>query len=143
VPFTLTKAQLQGYDELVLGMRYDDGFVAHLNGKRIASANAPTEPRWDSEAVIDNPDEEAIDFIDFPLDQAGKLLREGSNMLAIHGMDGARSSDFLITPRIEGRHYKGAEPIPLKASGDTRIRARSLLDGKWSPLAEITLTTKP
>ena len=143
VPFSLAKAHLQGYDELMLGMRYDDGFVAYLNGEEIVAANAPARPRWDSEATTDNPDEEAVEFIDFPLDDASQLLRAGENLLAIHGMDGARSSDFIITPRIQGLHYEGAEPIPLKASGETRVRARSLLDGKWSPLAEITLTRKP
>ena len=143
VPFTLSKAHLEGFDELTLGMRYDDGFIAYLNGQQVAAANAPSRPQWDSQAVTDNPEGEAIKFNDRPLDDASKLLREGENLLAIHGMDGTASSDFLITPRIQGIRYTGAEPISIKASGTTRIRARSLLDGKWSPLAEITVTRKP
>ena len=143
VSFALAEAQLQGFDELTLGMRYDDGFIAYLNGQRIASSNAPSRPQWNSEATTDNPDEAAVDFIDFPLDDASKLLRAGGNLLAIHGMDGAASSDFLITPRIEGLRYMGAKPIGLKPSGETRVRARSLQDGKWSPLSEMTFTRKP
>ena len=96
-----------------------------------------------SEATSDHPDLKAVEFVDFPIDGAIKLLRAEGNMLAIHGMDGARSSDFLITPRIQGVRYSGAKPIPLNASGETHILARSRLDGKWSPLAKITLTTSP
>ena len=141
IPFNVADAST--FTEMTLRMKYDDGFVAYLNGQQVAAANAPSRPQWDSQAVTDNPEGEAIKFNDRPLDDASKLLREGENLLAIHGMDGTASSDFLITPRIQGIRYTGAEPISIKASGTTRIRARSLLDGKWSPLAEITVTRKP
>ena len=34
-------------------MRYDDGFVAYLNGTEIARRNAPVTPGWDSTATTD------------------------------------------------------------------------------------------
>ncbi len=36
------------FDRLKLRMKYDDGFVAYLNGQKIAEGNAPTTPQWDS-----------------------------------------------------------------------------------------------
>lgn len=142
VPFVLKKEATSGFDELSLGMRYDDGFVAYLNGEKVASANAPARPQWNSAAVTDHPDDEAVAFVSFPLDEASGLLREGKNVLAIHGMDGEASSDFLISPQIEGLRYSGAEPISLKPKGTTRVRVRSLKDGKWSPLTEAIFTVE-
>jgi hypothetical protein len=129
------------YDELHLKMRYDDGFVAYLNGSRIAAANAPVDPDWRSTATADHPDEEAKDFVGFPFDAPDGLLRKGDNLLAVHGMDGEASSDFIITPEIEGIRYSGADPIPL-GGGATTVRARSYKDGQWSPLAEFAFEVK-
>ena len=42
IPFTV--AQPAGLDLLTLKMRYDDGFVAWLNGTEIARRNAPAGP---------------------------------------------------------------------------------------------------
>jgi len=131
----------QPYDELRVLMRYDDGFVAYLNGTRIAAANAPAEPDWHSAATADHPDQAAMDFVAFPFEPAGAPLRKGVNILAVHGMDGQASSDFLITPEIEGVRYTGADPIAL-ARGVTTLRARSFKDGKWSPIAEVRFEVK-
>ena len=43
IPFTV--ADVGAVDALQLLMRYDDGFVAYLNGHLIASANAPCHAR--------------------------------------------------------------------------------------------------
>ena len=47
-----------GQELLTLRIRYDDGFIAHLNGTEIARRNAPTDPVWNSQAVVDQPDEQ-------------------------------------------------------------------------------------
>jgi hypothetical protein len=134
--FQLKDTVAQTYDELRLKMRYDDGFVAYLNGKQIVAANAPDKPDWRSAAATDHPDEEAKDFVAFPFEHATGLLREGDNVVAIHGMDGVASSDFIITPEIEGVRYTGADPIRLK-KGEKTVRARSLKGGKWSPMTTV------
>jgi hypothetical protein len=41
-------------------MKYDDGFVAWLNGQRIAARNAPAVPEWNSTATAPRPPAEAI-----------------------------------------------------------------------------------
>ena len=127
---------LKVYDELRLKMRFDDGFVAYLNGKRVAAANAPDRLDWRSAAATDHPDEQAKTFVDFPFEHAKGLLRKGTNLLAVHGMDGEASSDFIITPEIEGIRYTGADPIRLK-QGEATVRARSYKGGKWSPMTMI------
>ena len=45
-------------DAMLLGIRYDDGFVLFLNGERILSANAPAAAAlaWDSRATRSNGD---------------------------------------------------------------------------------------
>ena len=52
----------QQFDYLKLKMRYDDGFVAYLNGVKVASANAPARPTWDSSATAGHTDSEAKQF---------------------------------------------------------------------------------
>ncbi|MGY8687970.1 MAG: CotH kinase family protein, partial [Verrucomicrobiales bacterium] len=139
--FQIADPSTHAYDELHLKMRYDDGFIAYLNGERIAAENAPPDPNWQSAASADHPDAEAEEFVAFPIDHAASLLREGDNVLAIHGMDGVRSSDFIITPEIEGLRYTGADPISLNP-GQTTIRARSRKDDKWSPMVEALVEMK-
>src|SRR5690606_33583905 len=41
VPFVVTEAE--SLDELELSVRYDDGFIAFLNGEPVAQRNAPVE----------------------------------------------------------------------------------------------------
>ena len=102
IPFTIEP----GIDpasiiSLKLNMRYDDGFVAYLNGVKIASANAPTSPDWNSSAIASHADRAAIIYEEFPVDSRIASLVSGTNILAIHGLNsGISGSDFLIQPRL-------------------------------------------
>ncbi len=88
-------------DQLILRMRYEDGFVAYLNGRQIASANAANTVRWNSTATADRPDAEAVGTVDIDISSARDLLRPGSNLLAVHGLNRAlTSSDILIEPQL-------------------------------------------
>ena len=87
--------------QLRLRMKYDDGFVAHLNGQRVASANAPTNPRWDSSATTLHDDSLAVRYESFDITAHRERLRPGKNILAIHGLNsGLTSSDMLIVAEI-------------------------------------------
>ena len=91
------------FDYLRLDMRYDDGFVAYLNGIRVAAANAPETLAWDSNATEGHTDSEAMEFQAFSLSKHIKRLKKGKNILAIHGLNVSNtSSDFLIQPRLRG-----------------------------------------
>jgi hypothetical protein len=88
---------------LTLRMRYDDGFAAFINGVRVASAFADAELTYNSRATDEagNGDANAIVFQDFDLTPFLSLLRSGTNILAIHGLNGwLTSSDLLFQPEI-------------------------------------------
>ena len=101
VPFSADRKALESARALFLELKYDDGFVAYLNGVRVASSNAPGQLTASSAASSNNSDTRALEFEQFDLSSFIPLLNEGANMLAIHGLnDGAGSSDFLILPRL-------------------------------------------
>ncbi|VGO20320.1 lamin tail domain-containing protein [Pontiella sulfatireligans] len=104
VAFTLDDAT--GISQLALRMKYDDGFVAYINGTEVASANAPASPSYSSSATAEHA---GTAYEDFTLLNAGNYLQTGDNVLAIHGLaypfDPRTSSgepDFFIMPVLSG-----------------------------------------
>jgi hypothetical protein len=95
-----TLSTLAGIDQLVLSMRYDDGFVAYLNGQRIAQGNAPESVQWNSVATSSRADSLAEQFTNFDVSAFISKLRVGENVLAIHGLNVASSSDMLISTEL-------------------------------------------
>ncbi|MGJ8695484.1 MAG: lamin tail domain-containing protein [Verrucomicrobiaceae bacterium] len=104
IPFQVEDAS--AISSLLLSMRYEDGFVAYLNGVRVASANAPAEGSLThtSSATSIHSDEEAVIPVEFDLSPAS--LVDGTNILAIHGLNrsssGSDSSDFLMISGLSG-----------------------------------------
>ena len=97
-------ATARDIDSLTLSVKYDDGFVAYLNGVEVAAANAPegAERTWNAEATRSHNDSAALEFVDFQISGLRGLLRDGRNVLAIHGLNfSPGSSDFLIAPTLE------------------------------------------
>ena len=115
--------------ELILKMKYDDGFVAYLNDTLIADANAPGGLSWNSEATADHSDNEAVVFQEFNVSSFLYLLKEGKNVLAIHGLNGGiTSSDMLISAELHGKKITDpslgkagylAMPSPRGYNGET------------------------
>jgi hypothetical protein len=101
IPFTI---DLEGdFTQLTLRMKFDDGFVAYLNGEKIASKNSPDNLVWNSSATLQNNDQNAVNWEDFDVTAFQHLLVDGENVLAIQGMNaGSTSSDFLIVPQLVG-----------------------------------------
>lgn len=102
VPFTLDAPTLASAEILLLRMKYDDGFVAWINGVRVASANAPSvDPVWDALASDGHADAAAEVYEDFDASAALGSLVVGQNMLAIQGLnDGVGSSDLVQLPQL-------------------------------------------
>jgi hypothetical protein len=100
IPFTVTDpARFNG---LFLRMKYDDGFIAYLNGTQVTSRNAPSNPTWNSVATGQHDDAAAVVFEEYDISGSVGLLRAGQNVLAIHGLNASLgSSDFLILPELE------------------------------------------
>ncbi|MDA7881736.1 CotH kinase family protein [Akkermansiaceae bacterium] len=130
VPFEVADAA--ALSSLTLNMRYEDGFVAYLNGVRVAAANAPEEGAldYDSTATAEHPDAEAVEPEAFVISPAS--LVTGTNILAIHGLNlsasGSNSSDFLALPELVGIESDATgsfgyflEPTPGEINGPTPL----------------------
>jgi hypothetical protein len=100
VPFSV--ANINELQNLTLGMLYDDGFVAYLNGQKIAERNAPASPQWNSSASGIHNDNAAIIYEPIEINQHLDALIDGPNVLAIHGLNFAPTNrnDFLIGPAL-------------------------------------------
>ena len=84
---------------LILQMKYDDGFVAYLNGTEVMRANIKGAARFDSSAMSNHPNSHALKFEDFTL--PGAALVAGINVLAVHAVNqSANSSDMLVIPQL-------------------------------------------
>ncbi|MAG57839.1 MAG: hypothetical protein CMJ83_16265 [Planctomycetes bacterium] len=100
------KPDTLAWSSLRLLLRYDDGFVAYLNGVEVARANAPATPQWNSAATGPRPNAEAVLYETFDLSPFFASLLRGQNWLAIHGLNVAPAdSDLLISPKLELGRY--------------------------------------
>ena len=95
-------SQVGHYPEKVAGLRlrarHDDGFAIWLNGQPVASAQAPATLTWDAAATAINPTRSALEPEEFDLTSHLALLRPGTNVLAVQGMNASRANpDFLFS----------------------------------------------
>lgn len=110
LPFTVMSPG--DFSTLTLRMKYDDGFVAYLNGTEVARRNAPAVPQWNSAATASRPTSSALTFEDIDLTPHLGLLQSGANVLAIQGLnDSVSGTDFLVL----------AELVENKALGTTNL----------------------
>lgn len=124
VPFEIPPGtNLADLVALKLNLRYDDGFVAYLNGVKIAEDNAPASPTWESGASSSNSDSSAITFESFPADAGLSSLVNGTNVLAIHGLNrSSGSSDFLMQPTLVATLAAGPNnPPEVSLSANTLV----------------------
>jgi hypothetical protein len=100
---SFTCPDVTGLDILKLRMKYEDGFIAYLNGVEIARRNAPTEAQWNSVALASHGGFAATQFEDIDVSAFLDVLRVGENVLAIHGLNlNAAAQAFLVLPELEG-----------------------------------------
>jgi hypothetical protein len=99
LPFTvLSPSTLQS---LSLRIRYDDGFIAYLNGQKIAERNAPASPQWNSAATASHPNSQAIAFEPINISDRLNVVQSGQNILAIQSLNqSANDNDFLLGPEL-------------------------------------------
>jgi hypothetical protein len=89
---------------LLLDLQYDDGFVAYLNGKRVAAANAPSLPNFQSNASGSRENTASLVPQSFDLSPHLGELVAGTNVLAIHVLNvNDASPDLLSRPRLVAR----------------------------------------
>ena len=149
IPFVLESSTLEKLRTLTLQIRYNDGFVAFLNGERVAEANAPLGIRWNSSAKQGRSKSDATNVTTFNLSDHLASLNSGENMLAIQGLNASASSpELLISPQLTGEivstpnspsedrgiRYTG----PIQINQSATLKARSQLGSDWSPLSTAT-----
>ncbi|MGI9243498.1 MAG: lamin tail domain-containing protein, partial [Verrucomicrobiales bacterium] len=92
---------------LELSLLYEDGFVAYVNGTRVAAENVPAELAYDSAATDSGEIRDGDEPVTFDLDFAGSLVG-GQNVLAIHVLNQTiSSSDVLVVPELNGLTVDG------------------------------------
>jgi hypothetical protein len=101
IPFTVGDPDV--FQALRLRMRYNDGFLAYLNGQLVASRHAPGSPQWNSTATLARSDVESLVPEEINLPNPPGLLVSGTNVLAIHGLNvSATDATFAIDPELDG-----------------------------------------
>ena len=148
IPFTVAPGALNGINSARLRLRFDDGYVAYLNGTEIARENFTGTPNGDSNASVNHSDAAAIVLQNFDISSHLGLLNEGQNLLAIHGLNQSdNSSDFLISAELEVSETQPgssgnisptaiAYTGPVSISSATSVRARVFDGTAWSALNE-------
>ncbi|UCD51862.1 MAG: lamin tail domain-containing protein, partial [Phycisphaerales bacterium] len=151
IPFSFS-GDRDTLEYLTLKMRYDDGFVAYLNGSEVARRNFEGTPAWNSTATASHSDTDAVVFESIDISDSLPKLRNGANVLAIQGLNtSTTSSDLLILPELiamrraavtapEGA-LRYTEPITLAES--THVKARTRDGNTWSALGEVTFAVGP
>jgi len=92
VPFNVTNAA--GLTALTLNVRYDDGFVAWLNGVEVARRNAPGAWQWNAAATGAHS---GLELEPINLSDRLGLVRDGLNVLAVQGLnESASDPDFFL-----------------------------------------------
>ncbi|MEM6885672.1 MAG: lamin tail domain-containing protein [Verrucomicrobiota bacterium] len=138
VPFTASNTAT--VNSLILKMKYDDGFVAYINGVKVASSsNVPADPAWNSQASGIHNDSSAVIFQSIDLSNYVGTLQDGNNVLAIHGLNATLgSSDMLIVPRLEATDGDinsseiGILASPTPGTANSSIGYAGLVDDEMS-----------
>jgi hypothetical protein len=157
IPFTLTANTLQGLTSLVLKVRYDDAFVAYLNGVEVQRANFTGTPAWNSTATTSCQDSDAVNLQAFDISSRIADLHTGTNLLAIQALnDSTTSSDFLNSVELSGARTATGGTTPtgispsalpytsaLTLSQSALAKARVLNGTTWSALNEAVFAVGP
>jgi hypothetical protein len=148
IPFNVDACDIGQITSLTLRMRYDDAFVAYINGQEVERVGFTGTPDWNSIATTSHEASASWDSYDIS-DHIGEL-QAGNNILAIHGLNySLASTDFLICAELEAGSGGGStdpsiSPSAIEYSGgftlnkSTNLKARAYLSStqQWSALNE-------
>ncbi len=156
IPFEISEEDLATASSLTLKVRYDDGFIAYLNGVEVQRATFSGTPSWNSSADGSHSDLDAIELVPFDISDSLDVLHTGLNMLAIHGLNiSTTSSDFLISVEMvsaegpAGGVPGGVSPTalayasPVTFDVSTQVKARALSGTTWSALHDTVFSVGP
>jgi parallel beta-helix repeat protein len=123
---------------LELEIDYDDGFVAYLNGTKVAEGNMGSSP-WSFNTPAANGNHEAGTPEKFDLTEYLWALSDGTNVLAVEGHNGSLgSSDLSLIPELrsianvvqnEGRWIVGQENLTLTGTAPITLTEAVTVNG--------------
>lgn len=118
--FQLSAEALSAPGDFFLGMDYDDGFCAFMNGNLVAEVNCTADFAYnDTATAAHEAGGEEVFLV------PANLLVEGDNVLAIHGFNfSLGSSDLSLIPRFFQRRTLGGED-----AGSTLVALNELYRG--------------
>jgi hypothetical protein len=154
IPFSVDDPSRFG--GLVLRVRYDDGFIAYLNGKEVVRRNAPTNVGWNARAPVRRAETAVLEAEEINLSALADLLVPGRNLLAIQGLNNAKTDpDFLILPELLGtdvtsvssdqRYFTTPSPGLPHAGGEPALADEPEFSHPGGPFTDnfaLTLTTR-
>ena len=152
-------------EELLLDMKYDDGFIAYINGTEVyRTTNITSDVPGDASA---RNHEAGYSYEQFDISSYKYLLNAGTNILAIHGINYSNtSSDMIILPRLVIRYTSvpvfyttdGTDPRlvggdinaaakayygPIAMAESCQIKSRVYVNEQWSALNEAFYAVGP
>ncbi len=99
-------------EKMILSIRFDDAFVAYLNGKEVARANVQGSGKDASGIATREPG----DFEEFEIKDVRSLLQPGKNVFALEGHNRSLdSSDFSLDPMVLVQKGKATTPQAVAA----------------------------
>ncbi|MCP4450904.1 MAG: hypothetical protein GY809_05540, partial [Planctomycetes bacterium] len=120
--------------DVTLQIRYDDGFIAYINGVEVARSGFGGDTTWDAHADSEHDDASAVTFKRFDVSDFKDQFVDGLNILAIHGLNAsATSRDFLLSAELVAEEAFGPSPGsqvtleytgPITLTRSTQIIAR-------------------
>ncbi|MHC4560287.1 MAG: lamin tail domain-containing protein, partial [Planctomycetota bacterium] len=148
IPFNLDSSPDE-FSSMTLKVRYDDAFIAYLNGTEVARRNFIGTPTWNSGASTSHSDYVAVEFESIDISAFLDTLQQGDNLLAIQGLNTtAGGPDFLISFEliaVGGGSNTGAIEYtgPITLSHSANVKARVLSVNTWSALNEAIFAIGP
>lgn len=110
LPFTVNRAS--ALNSATLRVRYDDGFVAFLDGVEVARRNAPASPVFNSTATANRAVDDAVVVESIDISAFANLLANGNHVLAIQALnDTTGSTEFLFNATITAATLAPASAI--------------------------------
>ena len=155
IPFAVSAGQFATIKTLTLKVRYDDGFVAYINGSEVQRALFTGTPAWDSLADTGHSDSAAVNLESFDISDHVGTLQQGGNTLAIHGLNTPiGSTDFLISVELAASEAASTNPAeispaaveyggPITLTKSTQVKSRVLSSSTWSALNEAVFAVGP
>ena len=101
IPFEISNADAVA--GLMMDLRFDDGYVAYLNGTEVGRALLSGAPEYDSTTLF-NLQHNAATYTTVDLSSRVDLLRDGTNILAIHSFNRSVDDDDQL---VGARMFEG------------------------------------